>query len=110
MPNIAGVYVTLTRVKTLDQPLENAPIVAEEMERWLRDIAGYEGFLMLTREGTAIGMTFWESREAAERHRTARTDFRERVISIAGVEIEESVEYDVAYASFRRPPAVDQPS
>lgn len=99
-------YVSLVRVQTLDQPIENAPIVAEEMERWLRDIQGYEGFLMLAREGSAIGITFWESREVAERHRASRTQFRERILSIAGVEVDEAVEYEVAYARFREPLSV----
>ena len=42
--------------------------MAEEMTRWLRDIDGFDGFLMISREGTSIGLTFWESREVAERH------------------------------------------
>src|SRR5213078_255615 len=64
-----GVYVNLTRVSTSDQPIENATIVGEEMVRWLRDIEGYRGFLMLSREGTTLGLSFWETREMAERHR-----------------------------------------
>ena len=55
-------YVSLTRAKTTGQPMENATIVAEEMVRWLRDIEGFEGFLMLTSDGTAVGLSFWESR------------------------------------------------
>jgi hypothetical protein len=82
------VYVSFTRVNTTDQPIENAAIVAEEMVRWLRDVDGFDGFLMLTGEGTAVGLTFWESREVAERHRVARMQFLERMTSIAGVQIE----------------------
>jgi hypothetical protein len=92
------VYVSLTRVKTGDQPLENATIVAEELTRWLRDIDGFEGMLMLSRSGTTIGVTFWESREVAESHRTARMQFIERMTSVAQVEIEEIVEYQVMFA------------
>jgi hypothetical protein len=92
------VYVTLTRVTTSDQPIENATIVAEELERWLRDIDGFEGFLMLSREGTTVGLTFWESREVAERHRVVRQQFLERMMSVAGVKIEERVDYDVTFA------------
>jgi hypothetical protein len=91
-------YVSLTRVKTSDQPIENATIVAEEMMRWLREIEGFEGFLMLSREGTTVGLTLWKSREVAERHRVARMEFLDRMTSVANVEIEETVDYDVTFA------------
>jgi hypothetical protein len=91
-------FVSCTRVRTSDQPIENATIVAQEMMTWLRDIDGFEGFLMLSREGTTVGMAFWESREAAERHRVARVQFIERISSVAGVEIEEMVEYELTFA------------
>jgi heme-degrading monooxygenase HmoA len=96
------VYVVCTRVTTADQPIENATIVAQEMTRWLRDIEGFEGFLMLSREGSTMGLTFWESRDAADRHRVVRTEFRERITSIAGVEIVEVVDYEVTYADLGR--------
>jgi hypothetical protein len=91
-------FVSCTRVRTSDQPIENATIVAQEMTRWLRDIDGFEGFLMLSREGTTLGIAFWESREVAERHRVARVQFIERISSVVGVEIEEMVEYQVTFA------------
>ena len=49
------VYVSLHCAKITDQPVEDAKIVAEEMVRWLRDIEGFDGFLMLTGESSAIG-------------------------------------------------------
>ena len=91
-------HVSLTRVKTSDQPIENATIVGEELARWLRDIDGFEGILMLSRPGTSIGLTFWVSREVAEHHLTARRQFIERMTSVAGVEIEEIVDYQVMHA------------
>jgi heme-degrading monooxygenase HmoA len=91
-------FVSSTRVSTADQPIELATIVAQEMTGWLRDIDGFEGFVMLAREGTTVGMTFWESREAADRHRVARMQFIERMSSVVGVEIEEMVEYQVMFA------------
>ena len=91
-------YVTVTTADTAGEPIENAPVVAEELERWLRDTDGFEGFLMLAREGKAVGLAFWTSKEAAERHGVARTQFRERMLSIAGVQIEEVVDYEVAFA------------
>ena len=91
-------YVSLTRVKTADQPIENATIVAEEMLRWFREIEGFEGLLMLSKEGTTLGLTFWESREVADRQRVARMRFRDRMTSAAGVEVEETVDYEVTFA------------
>jgi hypothetical protein len=91
-------YVSFTRVNTMDQPIENAAIVAEEMVRWLREIDGFDGFLMLSREGTTIGLTFWESREVAERHRVARMQFLNRMTSVVDVEIEETTDFEVAFA------------
>jgi hypothetical protein len=91
-------FVTSTRVSTSDQPIENATIVAQEMMGWLRDIDGFEGFLMLSREGTTIGMSFWENREAAERNRLVRMQFIERISSVVGVEIEEMTDYELTFA------------
>ena len=91
-------HVRLTRVHHGDQPKENSALVAEEMDRWLAGLEGFKGFLMLSREGTSVGLTFWESHEVAESHRGVRTEFLERITSVAGVEIEESVEYEVTYA------------
>jgi hypothetical protein len=93
-----NVYVTVTTVDTAREPIENAPIVAEEMERWLRETDGFEGFLLLAGEGKAVGLSFWASREVAEHHTFARTQFRERILSIAGVRIEEIVDYEVVFA------------
>jgi hypothetical protein len=93
-----SLYVTLTRATTGDEPIANATIVAEEIQRWLRQIEGFEGFLMLSREGTTLGLSFWASREVAERHRAARMEFIQRMLSVAGVEIEEILDYEVTFA------------
>jgi hypothetical protein len=85
-------------VSTSDLPIENATIVAQEMIRWFRETEGFEGLLFLSREGTTLGLTFWESRELAERHRVSRMQFRDRVASAAGVEVEETVDYEVTFA------------
>jgi hypothetical protein len=92
------VHVSVTRVSTSDQPLENATVVAEEMLRWLREIEGFKGILTLSREGTTLGLTFWESSEVAERHRRARMEFLERMTSVAEVQVEETVDYEVTFA------------
>jgi hypothetical protein len=92
------VHVTLTRVRTSEQPSENATIVGEEMLRWLRDIEGFEGMLLLSRPGSTVGLTFWESREAADRHGVARKSFLERMMAVAEVEIEDRADYDVTFA------------
>ena len=94
-------HVTVTRVSTGDQPISRATIVGEEMHRWLRDLEGFEGFLMLSREGTTLGLTFWESDEVAERYRTSRDEFRNRMTSVVGVQIEEVVDYELTFAQLR---------
>jgi hypothetical protein len=94
-----GMHVSLTRVTTGDQPLENATIVGEELQRWLRDIDGFEGILMLYRPGTTIALTFWRAREIAEQHRMARMQFIERMTSVAQVEVQEIVDYELAHAA-----------
>ena len=91
-------HVALTTVDTGDQPIENATVVAEEMYRWLRETEGFEGALFLSREGTTLGLTFWESREIAERHLASRMQFRDRMTSAAGVGIGETVDYEVTFA------------
>ena len=93
-------HVTVTTADITGEPIENAAVVGEEMERWLRDTDGFEGFLLLATEGKAVGLAFWASREVAERHNHARSQFRERMLSIAGVQIEDVVDYDVAFARF----------
>ena len=93
-------FVTVTTADIAGEPVENATVVAEEMERWLRDAEGFEGFLMLAGEGKAVGLAFWASREVAERHNVARSEFRERMLSIANVRIEAVVDYEVAFARF----------
>jgi hypothetical protein len=97
-PEENRVHVTLTRVATGDQPVANATIVGEEMHRWLRDMEGFEGMLLLSRKGETLGFAFWASREAAERNSTLRTQFVERMASVAGVEILERVDYELTFA------------
>jgi hypothetical protein len=92
------VYVTVTTADTTGASTEDASVVGEEMDRWLRDADGFEGFMLLAGEGKAAGLAFWASREVAERHNHARAQFRERMLSIAGVQIEEITDYEVAFA------------
>lgn len=92
-------HVTITRVSTGDQPPGNATIVGEEMHRWLCDLEGFAGMLVVSREGTSLGLTFWESAEIADRYRSLRDEFRVRMIGVAGVEIEEVVDYQLAFAN-----------
>jgi hypothetical protein len=93
------VYVHSTRVRTSDRSVGDSSILAEEMLAWLRQIEGFEGMLMIAREDTVIGFTFWRDEEIAERHRAARMEFIERVTSVVKVEIEETAGYDVTFAS-----------
>jgi hypothetical protein len=92
------VYVALTTADTQGQPIENATVVAEEMYRWLSETEGFEGLLFLSREGTTLGLTFWESREIAERNLASRMQFRDRMLSAAGVSLGETVDYEITFA------------
>jgi hypothetical protein len=92
------VFVSLTRVQTGDQPIENAAIVGQEMARWFRDMDGFMGFMMISREGTTIGLSFWESQDAAMRNRMPRAQFVERMSSVMEVGIEERADYEVMFA------------
>src|SRR4051794_13328968 len=88
----------MTRVGTGEQPIGTATIVGEEMLRWLRDLEGFVGSLMLSREGTTLSLTFWESAQEAERHRAVRNGFRQRITTVAGVDIQDAEELEVTFA------------
>jgi hypothetical protein len=92
------VYVTMNRVSTSDESPGDAGIVGEGLEDWLREVEGFEGLIMLSRPGTSIGLTFWESREVAEKYRPLRMQFLDKVLSAAGVELEESLDFEVTFA------------
>jgi hypothetical protein len=101
-----GVHVTLTRTRSaLPQPIEIATIAGEEMLRWLQQIDGFQGLLMLSNEaeGITLALSFWESGEIAERHRAARIQFRDRVTAAVNVQVEETVDYEVTFAHLASP-------
>jgi hypothetical protein len=100
------VHVRFTRVNTADQPIERATIVAEEMLGWLRDMDGFRGLVTLSREGTTLGITFWETKEQSDQHLPTRMEFLGRMTSMAAVEVEESTDYELTF-SYLRPDAVD---
>ena len=94
-------YVSVTRTKgPSGQPLEVATITGEEMLPWLRQIEGFEGLLMLSsaEEATTLVLSFWESRDVADRHRQARMQFRDRVTATVDVEVQETVGYELVFA------------
>ena len=91
-------HVTMVRVGTGEQDIATATIVGDEMFRWLRDLEGFVGLMMLSRTGTTLSMTIWESAEIAERHRAVREEFRERISAVAQVEIETVEEFKVTFA------------
>lgn len=92
-------HVTVTTTDNTDDSVENAVAVAEEMDRWLRGLEGFEGLLLLVREERALGLAFWKSRELAERQSVIRSQFRERMLTIAGVEIEDVSDYELVFSS-----------
>ena len=91
-------HATIVRVGTGDQDISTATIVGEEMLRWLRDLDGFAGSMMLSRTGTTLSVTLWESAEVAEQHRSVREVFRDRITAVAGVELQEVEEFEVTFA------------
>ena len=91
-------HVRLTRVSTADQPIDRATIVAEEMLAWLRDMDGFRGLVTLSKEGTTLGITFWETKEQSDQHLPTRMEFLGRMTSMANVEVEESTDYQLTFA------------
>lgn len=91
--------MTRTRASP-DQPIDIATIAGEEMFPWLRQIAGFEGLLMLSNEaeGTTLTLTFWETQDVAEQHREASMQFRDRITSTVDVRVEETVGFEVTFA------------
>jgi hypothetical protein len=104
------VFASVTRVSTGDLPTETATVVAQEMMRWFRESEGFQGLMFLSEEGTTLAISFWESSEIAERNRQARLQFRDRISAAVGVTVEETIGYDVAFASFRAHPSVEEES
>ena len=80
-----------------------ATMAGETMVEWLRDIEGFEGLLMLSSDetGTTHVISFWESKEIADRSRVARLQLRDRITSTVNVEVQETEPYEVAFADLR---------
>ena len=94
-------FVTLTTTKgSPDEPLEVATFAGESMLPWLREIEGFEGLLMLSNEaaGTTLVLSFWQSRELAEKHREARARFRDNITATVNVAVEDVTDYEVSFA------------
>jgi hypothetical protein len=92
------VFVSVTTVESKGRPIEEATLVGQEMEGWLREVEGFEGMMILHRDGTTLGITFWESAEAAERQRTLRVQFLERITSVVEVDVKDISEFQLAFA------------
>jgi hypothetical protein len=92
------VFVSVTTVESKGRPIEEAALVGQEMEGWLRQVEGFEGMMILHRDGTTLGITFWESAEAAERQRTLRLEFLERITSVVEVNVKDISEFSLAFA------------
>ena len=91
-------YVSITRCDTSGSSDEDGRIVGEEMDGWLSALEGYRGLMVVTRENETLGLAFWTSEELAERHSELRTEFRERMLSIAGVRILGTEGYEIDFA------------
>ncbi len=89
--------MSVTTVATGDEPARNAAIVGEEMLGWLSGMEGFKGLVILYQPGRTVGLTYWESREVAERQLPLRMEFLARMMSVANVEVESVEGFDVAY-------------
>jgi len=72
-------------------------MAAESMLDWLRQFDGYKGLLVLGDPDSAPAriMTFWETREAADRSARGRAQVRDSMVSAAGVELESTELYEL---------------
>ena len=91
-------FVSITRCDTSESSDADGPIVGEEMDSWLTGLEGYRGLMVVTRENETLGLAFWETEELASQHSELRAEFRERMLSLAGVRILGVEGYDVAFA------------
>jgi hypothetical protein len=83
-------YASLSTFRGEGVELDPAGVAAgESMAAWLREFEGYLGLAILTNEetGMAYALTFWESSEAAEKSRLARTRMREQMAAAIGIEV-----------------------
>jgi heme-degrading monooxygenase HmoA len=89
-----------------------AAIAGEEMQRWLRELEGFCGLVVLSNRetGTTQVISFWDSQEVAESHRASRLQLRDRVTSTVGVEVLETQSYEVSFADFPRDKPQDEAS
>jgi hypothetical protein len=85
---------------TAEDMVALAAMAGETMVEWLRDLEGFEGLVMLSNDetGTTHVISFWASKEVAERSRVARLKLRDRITTTVSVEVQETEAYDVAFA------------
>lgn len=78
---------------------ETARMAGEAMQSWLAEFDGYRGLLLLAAEaeGTVHAITFWESEQAAERSSQARMRMRDTMSAQAGLTVEGTEIYVVAF-------------
>ena len=94
-------YVGMTTTRGRNEDMVGlARISGETMAPWLREIEGFEGLLMLSSQETGVTqvITFWASREVAEKHAEARRSLRDRITSMVDVEVQETADYELAFA------------
>src|SRR5215211_5324537 len=84
-------YLSVTTVTDAGpQVAQTAEMAGESMVTWLRDFDGYGGIVILAdpESGTARFMTFWDSKESAERSERGRKQVRESMIEAAVATLE----------------------
>jgi heme-degrading monooxygenase HmoA len=77
---------------------DTGTVAGEAVLPWLQEMDGFRGMMILTDESQekARVLTFWESRDHAERSLTTRHQLRDRMAAAVGMEIESTESYVVA--------------
>ena len=94
-------HASMTTIRgTAEDMAAIATMAGETMVEWLRDLEGFEGLLMLSSDDTGIThvISFWESKEVAERSRVARLQLRDRITATVDVEVQQTDPYEVSFA------------
>jgi len=77
---------------------DTGTVAGQAVLPWLQELDGFRGMMILTDESQekARVLTFWESRDHAERSLTTRHQLRDRMAATVGMEIESTESYVVA--------------
>jgi heme-degrading monooxygenase HmoA len=91
-------FVSMTTISGGDENVvDTARMAAESMISWLREFDGYRGMVMYSsaESGGVRVLSFWETREDAERSARGRAQVRDAMIETTGVTLDSVELYEV---------------